>query len=594
MRPRMKTPLFSLLAFAILACAPPAARGDDDAELRAELVKARLEILDLRLQIARLSGRPDDEIRALEEAVRSDVPEVGVAGLRELSKLPEDRRRAALPAVLARFSSAPEAVRVQAVAFLGPLLSPEAEAVVVRAASDSAAAVRLAAASALKTSTSAPALAALTSLLRDRDPAVRKAALDALGVAKREAAVAPILAVLGTESDPAVREKGVDALGTIGSAAAVEPLLRLLDRAETPGLRWSCINSLGQIGDPRAAPGLRPYLDAARTVELRQVTIEALGRLRDAASIPALAAILRGDPEEKLRERAAAAVGLIAGATGVEEDLLRAYFEDGSDLVRRAAWAALAGAAGDRLDANERLVLALLGRQKRAEADALCTRLHAVKPDEGARARALAIEEKVAGAAFDAGDAKAALPHYRQMLALAPERADILRRIADCFRDLKDAESRVKTLREYETKLVKADPVWWDVRLEILSVLEGTRDAEAAAEDAAALLALSPPPHPEDRRRTLEGSLRAATLRLIQPLAEKDATSRAMAIDAARRLGKRILPALAAEAEAAKGAVPAVVEAANAIVQGAMDPSTGDVAKLREAAAAWRQWAARN
>ncbi len=590
----MRTPLLLFHALALLACAPALSQSDDAAKLRDELVKAKLDVLDLKLQLARLAGKPEDETRALVEALRSEHPQVGVAGLRELAKLPDDRRRAALPEVLARFSSASEAVKVQAVAFLGLVAAPEAEAVVLRAAADRAPAVRKAAASALKASVRPGALEALLGLLRDPLPEVRTAALEALGVAKREAAVAPILDLAAREPDPAVQEKAVDALGAIGSAAPVEPLLLLLERTDRMNVRWSCINSLGQIGDPRAAPRLRPFLDPSRTAATRQVTIEALGRLRDAASVPALASILRGDKEEKLRERAAAAIGLIAGAEGAEEALLHAYFEDGSDLVRRAAWAALTGAAGDRLDANERLILALLSRQKRAEADALCGRLHAIKPDAASRPRALSIEEKVACAAFDAGDAKTALVHYRQLLALAPERTDALRRVAACFRELKDSESRVKTLRDLETKLPRGEGLWWDTRLEILSVLEAGRDPEAALEEAAALLAMAAPPHPEDRRKVLELSLRNSALRLIQPLGEKDAGARQDALEAARRLGKKILPALAAEAEAAKGPMPAVVEAANLITQSADDPATADAAKLREAAARWRQWLARN
>ena len=589
----MKTCLLLTSACILLACAPAPRQDGDPARLRDDLVKARLEILDLKLQLARLGGRPDDELKALEEAVRSDIPEVGAAALRELAKLPEDRRRAAQAVVLARFPAAPEAVRVQAVAFLRSLPTPEAEAVVVRAAADASPSVRIAAASALKASASAAALQALLGLLRDAQAEVRSAALDALGVAKREQAVEPLLALVRTEPDPAVREKAVDALGAIGSAAAVDPLLALLETSDRPTLRWSCINSLGQIGDPRAAPRLRPQLDPKATPDVRQVAIEALGRLRDAASVPALAAILRDDKDERLRERAAAAIGLIAGDGAGEAPLLEAFVVDPSDMVRRAAWTALAGAAGERLDANERLATALLARGRRAEADALCTRLHAIKPDEASRPRALALEEKVAAAAFDAGDAKAALPHYRQMQALAPDRTDILRRIAACLRELKDADGRIKALRELEAKLLKGDGPWWDTRLEVLSILEAGRDAEAVVEEATALLALNAPPHPEDRRRTLESALQAATLRLVQPIAERDPSARQMALDAVRRVGRKILLVLAAEAETAKGALPTVVEAANLIAQTAVDPATSDAAKLREAAAAWRQWAAR-
>lgn len=580
---------------ALLACATPAvSQSDEAARLREELVKARLEVFDLKLRLARLAGKPEEEMKTLVDGLKSEQSEVGVAALRELAKLSDERRRSALAEVLARLPAAPESVKAQAVAFLGLLAHPDAAAAVARAAQDPSPAVRMASASALKASTTPAALKALLGLLKDPLPDVRIAALDALGVAKREEAVEPILALAASETHAAAQEKAIDALGAIGSGAAVEPLLRLMETTERLNVRWSCINSLGQIGDPTAAPRLRPFLDPSRTLTTRQVTIEALGRLRDAASVPALAKILVEEKEEKLRERAAAAIGLIPAAAGAEEALLKAYFEDLSELVRRAAWAALTAAAGDRFDANERLIQALLGRGKRSEADTLCARLHALKPDEAGRARAVALEEKVAAAAFDAGDAKSALVHYRQLLTLAPERSDALRRVAACYRELKDAESRVKTLRDLELKLAKGEGVWWDVRLEILSILEAGRDPEAAVEEANALLSLNSPPHPDERRRALELSLRSSTIRLLTPLQEANPGARQETLDAVRRLGKKILPALAAEAESARGPLPAVVEAANLITQSTVDPSTADPAKLRDAAASWRQWLARN
>jgi HEAT repeat protein len=582
-----------ILAFALafLACAAPSDGLQDDPTLREQLVKARLEILDLKLRLARSAGKTDDESAAIEEALASPFIEVSGAALAELAKLPDERRRAVLPALLRRFESSPEAFRISALEVLGRVAAPEALDAVVRAGASPSAAVRRAVASALKTSSSPDALRTLLKLMTDADVDVRIAAIDALGVAKREGAVLPLIERLGAETVPKAVEKAVDALGAIGSAAAVEPLLDLLERAQRPEVRWSCINSLGQIGDPRVAPRLRPFLAAGRNTETRQIAIETLGRLRDAEALPLLRGILKADPEEKLRERAAAAVGLIAETAAVADILVPAYVAEASENVRRAIWAAIVQSAADRFEALERLTLAFLGLDRRTEADLLCARLHPVKLEEGLRARATALEEKVATAAFLAKDAKSALPHYRQLAALQPGRTDVFRRIAACYQDLKDLESCVKTLREVEARLPKGEAAWWEVRLETLAALELGRDAEPLIEEAASLLAV--PQLPEDRKRAAEAALRAGTLRLVHGLSEGEDAPRKAALEALRRQGKRVAGVLAGELEAARPPLAPLIEAGNALAQTQLPPATTDPAKLRETAAAWREWAAR-
>jgi HEAT repeat protein len=589
----MKLPILTTAVLALLAWpAPAAASPQDEKTLRDELVKARLEILDLKLRLARAAAKPDDENAALVEALASPYAEVAAAALREISMLPDDRRRAALPAVLQRKKTAPESFRIAALELIGRINAPEALEAVVGAAEAPSPAVRRAAASALRVFPAPRALEALLKLTADADVDVRISALDALGVAKREGAVPSLLARLEAEKNPKALEKAVDALGAIGSAAAVEPLLALVERTEIPEVRWSCINSLGQIGDPRAAARLRAFLATSRTPVTRQVTLETLGRLRDLEALPLIQEILIRDPEEKLRERAAAAVGLMADPAAVERLLVPAYVAEASETVRRAIWAAMVQSAADRFDAVERFALAFLALERRVEADQLCARLHAMKVEEALRPRAAALEEKVALAAYLAGDPKSALPHFRQLAALQPGRTDVFRRIAACYRDLKDLESCVKTLREVEARMPKGEAGWWEVRLEILSALEQGRDAEVLADEAHALLAL--PQVPEDRRKAAEAALRTSALRLAQPLAEKDEPARRAALEALKRQGKRVLPALAAELEAAKPPLQAaLIEAGNAIAATQADLATTDPARLRELAAAWREWAAK-
>ena len=556
----MKRPgIFPVLLLLAFASATPA-QEDETRKLRDELIKARLENLTLKLRLARLSPGTEDELMILEQALDAELPEVVGAAFRELSSLPEDRRKTAVPAVLRRFPAGRDAFRIEAVAFLGRVPSPDAESIVLRSAADPSPAVRKAVAGALKNASHGPAAETLLALFRDSDPGVRIAALDALGVAKREPAVGPLTAALAAESDPLILERTVDALGAIGSPAATDALVTLLSKTPRETIRWSCINSLGKIGDGRAGPRLMAFIDAPQPLDVRQVAIESLGKLKEISALPRLSEILRKAPEEKLRRAAAAAFGLMAGAGAIDETLLPAYLAESSEAPRKAIWASLLALAGDGFIANEKLALAFLAASRSADADEICTRLHGSRPEGDLKARRLGLEEAVARTFTEAGDFKAALPHCKQVVALAPDRADAARRLAACHRELKDLDSCLKTLGEL-------------------------KDPEPLIEEASAQLQSAPS---EERRKSLELTLRAAALRLIEPLGGKDEAARKTAIEAARRLGRKIIPSLAAELEEGSKSAAALLEAGGAITGIPNDPAATNGYKAK--AASWRAW----
>jgi HEAT repeat protein len=540
---------------------PPAAADQDDeaARLKAQLVQARLENLDLKLRLARLAQKPAEELRILEEALASDLPDLPSAAFRELTAWPEARRREAIPAVLSRYPGAPAAFRIEAIAFLGRVADTRAEAAILEAARGRLPALRRAAALALKSAPGEPAQATLLVLLRDPDRDVRLGSLEALGVAKRDEAVKPILEALAEEREAAVQEKMVDALGAIGSPVAVADLLALLTRTGRDPIRWSCINSLGKIGDVRAAPTLRAFLNGDGPQDVRQVAIEALGKLKDAGALPQITDILKGDRDDKLRQSAAQAVALIGPPDAIETTLLPAYLGESQEGVRRALWEAILVVAGDRFAANEKLIVALLKADRRQEADQVCTRLHPSKPDPDGRARQAALEEAVGGAALQAGAWKAALPHLRRLAQLAPERTEVMRQIAACYRGLEDLETCLKTLGDL-------------------------KDPEPLIEEASELLQSSP----DEKRRAVELALRAGSLRLVEPLSAKDDQARKMALEAVLRQGRRILPFLAQELEENPRPSAAVLEAGSAITGIPNDPAPPNGLKAR--AAAWRAW----
>jgi tetratricopeptide (TPR) repeat protein len=374
----------------------------------------------------------------------------------------------------------------------------------------------------------------------------------------------------------------------------VDPLLALLARTDRREVRWSCIRSLGTIGDRKAAPLLRPFLDASKAPEVRQIALAALGKMKDVESVPAMATILKQETDDKLRLEAATSIGLAAPASAIEELLLPAYLQDPSEPVRQGVWNVILTAAGEQVEANDRLARALLARSRRAEADQACVRLHALKPDERTLPKLAALEEEVARALFDAGDSKAALPHYQRLADLSPDRRDASRRLATCYRELKDLESCVKTLRGLEPRLVRGDAEWWAIHLEILAALGPAKDPEPMIEEAHLLLSTNPPPHPEDRRKTLDQALRSGVLRLLAPIVERDETARKASLESFRRLGKKVAAILAAELEAGGRPLGPILEAGNAAAQTAYDPATTEPARIKEIAAAWRAWVGKN
>jgi HEAT repeat protein len=550
--------LFSALPPALSQSAPRETSGDDVRKLRDELVKARLENLTLKLRLARLSGKPEDELKTLQEALDAELPELVAAAFRELTTLAEDRRKEAVPAILQRFPAAPDWYRIDAVAFLGRVPTPEAERTVVASAADASPAVRKAVAGALKTATHAGAAGTLLLLFRDPVADVRVAALDALAVSKREPAVAPLASTLETEKDPMILEKTVDALGAIGSPGATDALVRLLTVTPKETVRWSCINSLGKIGDTKAGPHLVSFMESPHPLDIRLVTIESLGKLKETSALPRLAEVLRTDPEEKLRQAAAGAFGLMAGAGAVEETLFPSYLKEASEAVRRSVWSSMLSLTGDGLVANEKLATAFLAAGRRGEADLVCARLHASKPEGDLRTRRVALEETIVRSFFEANDYKTALAHCRQLAALLPERPDAVRRLAFCQRELNDLDGCLKTLAD----LKDPEPLLEEALLQ--------------SQDAA-----------EDRRKALDATIRSGVLRLIEPLAREDA-GRKGALDAIRRLGRKILPALIAELEEGSKSPGAVLEAGSVVTGIPNDPAATNGHKAK--AAAWRAW----
>jgi len=250
----------------------------------------------------------------------------------------------------------------------------------------------------------------------------------------------------------------------------------------------------------------------------------------------------------------------MAGVGAIDETLLPAYLKETSDAVKRALWTSMMSLSGESFVPNEKLVLAFFVAGRRSEMDQVCTRIHALQPEGELKARRLALEDTVAKTFFESNDFKGALPHCRQVALLAPDRADAARRVAACQRELKDLDGCLRTLSEL-------------------------KDPEPMLEETAAQLQTG---LTEDRRKTLEGLLRSGTLRLIEPLAGKDEAARKVSLDAVRRLGRKILPALISELEEGPKTPAPVLEAGQAVTGIPNEPGNSNGFKAK--AAAWRAW----
>ena len=182
----------------------------------------------------------------------------------------------------------------------------------------------------------------------------------------------------------------------------------------------------------------------------------------------------------------------------------------------------------------------------------------ASKPEGELRIRRVALEETIVRAFFEANDYKTALGHCRQLASMLPERPDAVRRLAFCQREMKDVDGCLKTLAD----LKDPEPL----------VEEALFQSQGA---------------PDDRQKLLEATVRSGVLRLLEPLAREDAGRRA-ALDAIRRLGRRILPALIAEMEEGPKSPGPVLEAGAIITGIPNDPAATNGYKAK--AAAWRAW----
>jgi HEAT repeat protein len=561
------------------------AQSDEAARLREELEKARVENFALRLRIARLEKKPDEEARLLrEDGLKSALDAIRVLAIRDIAALPADRQKSFADDLVACARTSAPFVRAEAVLSLGRI--PAAEPAVLEAASDASPDVRRAAATALRSGTPA-SLDAVVALTSDAAREVRLAALESAAAVKSDRTLAAVIRVATEDPDPGVVEKAIDILGGLAHPSAVEPIQRVLAGATSDAIRWSAINALGKLGAAQAAPAIRPYLDRARPTNLRDIAAQVLGKLRDRDSVEALTAAFRGDPETRVRTAAARSLGQIGGAAVLKDVLLPASLDERDPAMQKVAWDATLAATGDRFAELQIVVATMLDAGRRAEAEAACGKLHALKLEPAAHEAAARLEERMADASTGAKDWRASLGHLRALRVLQPSRLDVVRRVARCHRELAEHDAAQKALSDALAQAEPQSATWWELKVEQVAAREAAGAHARVIEEAFAAVSNGKPP-PEAVVGALDVARRRASAALIADLSSADAAVRKRALEAVKPLGKKIVDALAdALTDTSIADRSGILEAGNTIT----GTTVADLAKAAEIADAWRAWA---
>lgn len=201
-------------------------------------------------------------------------------------------------------------VRKYAASELGKLKAKEAtERLSELAVGDANTAVRVECARALGQVGAGEAVAVLAGLLGDANDEVAAAAARGLGRLKDPTTVNRLLLALLSRS-AVLRAAAAEALGQIGSNAAVVPLIELLGADPESNVRERAARSLGEIGDKRASAPLEDALEDDSPA-VRVYAIEALGALKATGIAPRLASVLGTDKNPSVREAAAVTLGKV-------------------------------------------------------------------------------------------------------------------------------------------------------------------------------------------------------------------------------------------------------------------------------------------
>jgi len=165
------------------------------------------------------------------------------------------------------------------------------------------------------------------------DVTTRAHAARSLGLRGQAEAVAPLIALLDSESVQAVRTEIFSALGKLDSPQALASLLNCLDKPEPEAVRAVCISALADVGGEWVLVRLILALDD-KSFLVRSAAVDGLGRFADVRAVKSLEAVYRGD-NHSLKRRALYAMGMtgIPQSAPVLLEVLAHATDDGMRLM---------------------------------------------------------------------------------------------------------------------------------------------------------------------------------------------------------------------------------------------------------------------
>ncbi len=540
---------------ALQAAAGSVPTVDTDVQaLQAKVRELNGTIVQIRLEAARASGKPDAEVQLLLGFLENrEFAEVRDRVLDELSKVGRQKSAAALPAVMRLLEDPDRRIVLAAIRCLGEIGdAPAADAVGRFLAPVQEQEARRAAARSLARIATPNVLPLLVGALDEPDPAVLLGVIEGVKVVRARTALPKLKTILAARRDqPAVVKGILDALGEIGDPEAVPILVEFLAGSHPEAdhaARWSAANSLGKLGRPEASGALVALLEDQFT-DVRQTAVEALGRIGDAGASEALGRTVRQDKDPVVRELAAQSLGKLGNAATL--DVLLPVLDDTEPRVAKAAWTAMLALAGKSVPLLESLVDKLYAAKHPKEAVDVLRRLAPAASSEPGRltpAQA-AVQLRLGKALFEAKEWKDAQPILETSAKWWPENREVKTQLGILYRELGNADAAFKIFGELLDGSEAGSADWWSIKVERLAVRLLKKEFDTVLAEVQRLLAGTPPP-PEALRPRLE-ELRAIALKAASASQERKeelnrtvrdvvARSRGAAAEALRALAQEL------------------------------------------------------
>lgn len=514
----------------------------------------KAEVVTLRLDAARKSGKPEAEVALLVDLLGdAKFAEIRPRVLEEVARIPR-ARAGPLQAPVASLLEDPERkVVLAAVHAMGKIGDAAAAAALARfLAPQVDADLRAAAVRGLAGVGTPDVPERLVGALNDPDSRVLQAVLEGIKTLHVRASVPRLREILATHrAEPELVQATLEALGESGDAAAVPAITEFLTGSEPEKdqkARWAAANALGKLKQPDAVEALLPLLSDPYN-DLRQAAVEALGRLAQPRAADGLSRVVQQDKDPVVRELAAQALGLVGNPAAF--DVLITALGDAEPRVGRAAWTSILALGGKDVPTLEALADRLFAANRGKEAIAIL-RLLAPAPDLAPEALTPAqsnAQLRLGNALFEAREWKEAQPVLETSLKWWPDNRAVKRKLGVVYREQQNAEGAFQIFSSLLEGLEPNSPEWWQLKIDRLAVRLLRREFDYVLAEAQRLADPSAAPTAPELRTRLD-ELRAAAQQGAADERKRQDARRAQvqaALGRARGAGPDVLDAVTTE-----------------------------------------------